>query len=217
MSSLCAIIPVANTTTANDALALQGFGNQNFSVPLYVNGSPAFVGLHTWNDTAFVTAVKAIANVIWEESDGDPITRFDTLANANSVKWGALAPDYPTTGTILPNEIYRYTDGNLYQVIQQYDVVTFPLPPSSYPALIVLARDPYQVYEWYQTGQFDAFKVVNPVTGDNDECIYNGEKWYVTDGDGAGNNVWLPTDYGWSRTDPTPLQSLWSWFSDSFL
>jgi len=199
MSSLCAIIPVANTTTANDALALQGFGSQNFSVPLYVNGSPSFVGLHTWHDTAFVTAVKAIANVIWEESTGDPTTRFNALANANSVKWGANAPDYPTTGTILPNEIYRYTDGNLYQVIQQYDVVTFPLPPSSYPALIVLARDPYQVYEWYQTGQFDAFKLVNPVTNKPDECYFDGKHYKVTQADGAGNNTWSPTTFGWSE------------------
>jgi len=215
--SLCAVIPVSLKQSANDALEQAGYGSNNFSVPLYTSGGITHAGLHTWDDANFVAAIKAIAGVVWEESNGDPSTRFDALVNAQGAKWGSDAPPYPTSGTILPNQMYRWTDGEVYQVIQQYDVGVFPLPPTDYPALIVKARNPYKAYEWYQTGQFDAFKLVNPFTGDNDACVFNGEKWYVTEADGAGNNTYAPNVYGWSRTDPTPLQSLWSWFSDSFL
>lgn len=215
--SLCAIISTANMLAANDALEQAGYGKRNFSVPLYSMGSVAFLGLHTWGDLPFETAIKAIAGVVWEESNGDPTTRFNALVEAQGVKWAGNATDYPTSGTIYPNELYRWTDQEVYQVIQQYDVGVFPLPPTDYPALIVKARSPYKLYEWYQTGQFDAFKVANPVTGTNDECLFNGKHYYVTAGDGAGNNIYAPDVYGWSLTDPTPLQSLWSWFSDSFL
>lgn len=215
--SLCAVIPVNLMQSANDALEAKGYGKRNFSVPLYANGSVAFLGLHAWNDVQFATDIKAIAGVIWEESEGEPRARFEALVNASGVKWAGNAPNYPTSGTIYPNELYRWTDQEAYQVIQQYDVGVFPLPPTEYPALIVKARNPYKLYEWYQTGQFDAFKVLNPVTGTNDECMYKGKHYYVTAGDGAGNNIYAPDVYGWSLTDPSPLQSFWSWFSDSFL
>ena len=197
MSSLCAIIPVANTTTANDALALQGFGNQNFSVPLYTNGSPSFVGLHTWNDTAFVTAVKAIANVIWEESDGDPTTRFNDLANANSVKWGANAP--PLTGTTVAGVLYRHTDNTLWNCIQPYNTATWS-DPTVIPALIRQVREPNVVLEWKQPlDAFDAYKLVNPVTNKPDECYFEGKHYKVTQADGSGNNIWSPTAFGWTE------------------
>jgi len=218
--SLCAIVPVANLLAANDALEQAGYGPLNFSVPLYSNGGATYAGCHAWIgplDVPFANAIKAQVGVVWEESDGDPTARFEALVNAQGVAWGANAPEYPTTGTIYPNEIYRYTDGNLYQVIQQYDVVTFPLPPTAYPALIIMAREPYKLYEWYQTGQFDAFKVLNPFTNQNDECMFNGNKYYVTAGDGAGNNTYAPDVYGWSLTDPTPLQTFTQWFADTFL
>jgi hypothetical protein len=215
--SLCAIIPANLMQSANDALEQQGYGGGNFSVPLYANGGATYGGLHAWNDAPFVAAIKAIAGVAWKESEGAPTTRFNALVEAQGVAWGANAPEYPTTGTILPNEIYRYTDGNLYQVIQQYNVVTFPLPPTAYPALIIMAREPHKLYEWYQTGQFDAFKVLNPFTNQNDECMFNGNKYYVTTGDGAGNNTYAPDVYGWSLTDPTPLQTFTQWFADTFL
>lgn len=216
--SLCAIIPVASAVSANASLEAQGFGKQCFSVPLYNNGSVAYLGLHAWNDLAFSTAVKAIAGVVWEESGGKPRTRFIALVDSLGVRWGANAPLLPDDGIVLPNSLYRWKDDKeLYTVIQQHDRTTYGGDPNQYPALIIKTRDPYKLYEWYQTGQFDAFKVVNPVTGDNDECMFNGQHWYVTAGDGAGNNIYPPNVYGWSLTDPTPLQSFWSWFSDSFL
>jgi hypothetical protein len=185
--------------SANDALEQQGFGGGNFSVPLYANGGATYAGLHAWNDAPFVAAIKAITGVIWEESDGAPTTRFNALVNAQGVKWVGSAPNYPATGTITAGQMYRYTDGNVYQVIQPYDVGVFSAPPSTYPALIVMARDPYRAYEWYQTGQFDAFKLVNPFTKKPDECLLGGKKWKVTQADGSGNNTYQPDVFGWTE------------------
>jgi hypothetical protein len=103
--SLCAIIPTNLMQSANDALEQQGYGSQNFSVALYSNGGATYAGLHAWNDAPFVTAIKAITGVIWEESEGDPTTRFNALVEAQGVAWGANAPEYPATGTILPNQL----------------------------------------------------------------------------------------------------------------
>ncbi len=200
--SLCAIIPAASLQAANDTLEQAGFGPRNFGVPLYANGGASYGGLHAWNDAPFIAAIKAIAGVVWEESEGDPTTRFQALVEAQGVKWGANASAYPASGTIYPGQMYRWNNREVYQVIQQYDVGVFPLPPNSYPALIVKARDPYLVYDWYQTGQFDAFRLVNPFTGKADECFFNGKQWKVTQADGSGNNVWEPGVFGWTEVTP---------------
>ena len=213
--SLCAIVPIANLQAANTALEPL-YGSNNFSVPLYSGGSVAYMGLHAWNDTAFVAAIKAVAGVIWEESEGSPTTRFNVLVESQGVKWGGNAPALPTTGMVYANDLYRWSgDQELYTVIQQHDRSVYGGDPAQYPALIIKTRDPYRLYEWYQTGQFNAFKLLNPVTGTNDECMYNGRHYYVTAGDGAGNNVWPPDgsgSYGWSEVDPSPLRQLWNWF-----
>jgi hypothetical protein len=223
--SLCAIIPTANLLAANDALEIAGYGPLNFSVPLYSSGGATYAGCHAWigsNDAPFANAIKAQVGVVWEESDGDPTARFNALVNAQGVAWGANAPEYPAIGTILPNEMYRYgdaQDATLWQVIQQYDVAAFNQAPSTYPALIRQVREPGQVYEWKQPiDQYDAYKLLNPFTNQNDECTYGGKKWYVTEGDGAGNNVWQPGEFGWSETDPTPNMFVraWNWLTGLF-
>jgi hypothetical protein len=198
--SICAIIPVANLQAANDALEQQGYGPLNFSVPLYSNGGATYGGCHAWNDAPFVAAIKAIVGVVWEESEGDPTTRFQALVESQGVKWGAKALPYPTSGTILPNEIYRYTDDTLWQVIQPYDVAVFNQPPATYPALIRQAREPGKVYEWKQPiDQFDAYKLLNPFTDKPDECYFDNKQWKVTQADGAGNNVFQPGVFGWTE------------------
>jgi hypothetical protein len=201
--------------SANDALEQQGYGGGNFSVPLYANGGATYGGLHAWNDVAFSMAVKAIAGVAWEESEGDPTTRFQILANAYGVGWGANAPLLPDAGLVTAGQLYRYTDDTLWQVLNSFDRTTWGGPPALLvPALIRQVREPGKVYEWKQPiDQFDAYKLLNPFTEQNDECMWKGKKWYVTDADGAGNNVWEPGVYGWSETDPTPniFVRAWNW------
>jgi len=215
--SICAIIPVAFMQSANDALEQRGFGPSNFRVPLYGATGATFAGLHAWNDATFSAAVKSITGVIWEESEGEPTARFQALVEAQGVKWGANAPSLPKTGMASTGKMYRDADGILWGIIQPYNLAVYQ-SPKDIPALIRQVREVGKVYEWKQPiDQFDAYKVLNPFTRQNDECMFNGKKYYVTAGDAAGNNVWSPTTYGWSLTDPTPLQSFTQWFSDVFL
>ena len=66
------------------------------------------------------------------------------------------------------------------------------------PALIRRARVPGETAPWIQpTDSFDAYKLVNPFTGQPDTCTYSGKTLKVTLADGAGNNVWVPGQYGW--------------------
>jgi hypothetical protein len=164
--------------------------------------------------------LKAITGVVWEESDGDPTARFQALVEAQGVAWGANAPILPAFSIVYPGEMFREGD-NLWQVIQQFDRGVYNLPPETYPALIRQVREVGKVYEWKQPiDQFDAYKLLNPFTNQNDECMFNGKKWFVTAGDAAGNNVWQPGVYGWSEVDPTPgmmrrvwnfISKLWTW------
>jgi len=198
MASLCAIIPVASLANANASLKAQGFGDNNFSVPAYTGAGATHGALHAWNNVAFSTAVKAIAGVVWEESDGDPSARTKALIEAQGAKWGANAPQLPTSGTAVVGALYRYPlDKTLWSVIQAYDLATWQ-DPYAIPALIRQVREPNQVLPWKQPiDQYDAYKLVNPFTGKPDQCTFGGSTWKVVQADGSGNNVWQPGVFGW--------------------
>lgn len=94
--SMVAIIPVANILTANDTLnntantpGKKSHGPNNFSVPAYTGAAATHGALHSWSDPVFEAAVKAIPNVVWEISDGDPVTRTQAPITAQGAKWGA--------------------------------------------------------------------------------------------------------------------------------
>ena len=199
MTSLCAIIPVAQMLAANTTLETAGFGPNNFSVPCYAGPGATHGALHSWDIPAFASAVKAIAGVAWEESDGDPVTRTNALIEAQGAKWGDQAPALPTTGNAVANTLYKYTDDTLWWCIQTFSRSTYPAHPSTYPALIRQARVPGTVEPWKQPlDQWDAYKLVNAFTGQGDRCTYQGQTWVVTQADGAGNNIYPPGVYGWT-------------------
>lgn len=200
--SFCAIIPVANLAAANATLAgtvqnPTGFGPNNFSVPSYSTGAnPSFASLHLWDNPAFETAVKAIPNVTWEQSEGDPVARTQALMTSKGSKWGNNAP--LLTGTVSPG-LYKDSAGKLWWVIQSYNTATYP-DPTVIPALIRPARVPGQVSEWIQPlDQYDAYLLVNPFTAKPDQVTHNGNTWKVTQADGSGNNIWEPGVYGWTQ------------------
>lgn len=197
--SLCAIIPVANMASANATLQGLGFGEDNFQVPSYVNGVAKYGSLHAWNDTAFSDAVKAIPSVIWEESDGDPVSRTNELIQAQGAKYGAQAPALPTTGNTVTGNLYRYTDGSLLYCITGYNTVTYP-NPIAVPSLICRIGEPNVICEWWQPiYAYDAPKLANPFTGLPDKRTHNGKTWVVSQADGAGNNIWEPSVFGWTE------------------
>lgn len=201
--SLCAIIPIASMLSANDALEQAGYGPRNFRVPLYSSTGASYGGLHTAGNIPFETAIKAIAGVVWEESNGDPATRFKTLVEAQGVKWGSNSPPLPSTGMVNAGEMYR--DNNLlWYVIQSFSRDTYGDPPEQLPPAIIRSfRDPYQVLPWKQPlDQFDAYQLLNPFTGIADKCTHNGKTWIVTQADGAGNNTYEPGVFGWTEWQP---------------
>lgn len=195
--SFAAIIPVASLVAANKALEGAGFGPGNFSVPAYTGPAPTHAALHAWTDAAFQAAVAAIAGVVTESSDGDPVSRTKALIEAQGAIWGAQAPTLPDTGNVTAGKYYQF-DGDLWYVIQTYSRTTYPAHPSTLPAVITRVRPPGKVEPYSQPlYEFSAYKLVNPFTGKPDECTHDGKDWIVGLTDQAGNNTWTPGEYGW--------------------
>lgn len=189
--SLCAIIPASSLQAANATLAAAGFGPGNFSVVSFTGAIATHAALHAWNDPAFSAAVKAIAGVVWEESEGDPVSRTKALIEAQGAQWGANAP--PLTGSVTANTLYRHTDQSLWWVIQSYNATTYP-DPTTIPALVRRARRPGVAEPWVQPlGAGYEYKLVEPFTGLPETCAHAGAEWATT----VDNNVWEPGVYGW--------------------
>lgn len=197
--SLAAVIPIASLAAANASLEAQGCGPRNFSVPLYASTGPTHAALHAWDDPVFVPAIKALPGVVWQESSGIPTEMVAVLVAAQNVRWGAYAPDLPTSGNAVAGTLYRYNGDELWWCIQTFSRTTFSAPPATYPALIRRSRVPGSVAAWVQPiDQYDAYKLLNPFTGQPDRATHNGQTWRVSQADGAGNNVWAPGAFGWT-------------------
>jgi len=194
--SFAAMIPLADMASANSTLEAAGYGPRNFSVPVYTTrAEPTHATLHAWgaNLVDFYAAVKAFTNVEWSEATGTPQDRVSAALAGISGKWQPQALE----GQITAGNLYADADGGLWWCIQSYDTTTFP-DPTAIPALIRRARVPGTVQPWVQPiDQFDAYKLVNPFTGEPDQVTHNGQTWRVIQADGAGNNVWEPGVFGW--------------------
>jgi len=188
--SIVAIVPVAQMAAANLALEEEGFGPGNFSVPAYGATGATHAALHAWEDAAFRAALALVPGVVVgdPEDEGDPITLTAALIEAQGAKWGAQAPELPTTGNVTAGSLYRFEDA-LWSVIQTFNRSTYGRHPNTYPALIRRIRDPRKAEAWRQPlDQFDSYKLVNPFTGKADECIHNGKTWRTR----VDVNVWEP-------------------------
>lgn len=202
MSNFSASIAVSAMQAANDLLnntaqtpGVKSYGPSNFSIPAYAGPSPSVALLHSWGDPAFEAAVAAIPNVTIIQGS-EPTMMTTEAATAKGATWGTDAQSL--TGTVTPG-LYRDADNVLWWVIQVYNTTTYP-NPAVIPALIRKARVPGEALPWVQPiDQYDAYKLVNPFTGEPDTCTHNGSTWHVTQADGAGNNVWEPGVFGWSQ------------------
>lgn len=192
--SIVAIIPVAKLQAANDTLETAGFGSGNFSVVCYDGAIPSHAALHdSGSDSAFVAALKALPGVVFDDSEGDPVTRTQALIQAQGAAWGAQAAEYG--GTLKAGNLYRYEDDTLWSCIQPYDTAIYSEPPSTYPALITQVREPGKRLPWVQPLSTNPYKLVNPFTGNPDECTHNGKDWRTL----VDNNVWEPGVQGSER------------------
>jgi hypothetical protein len=194
-----ALIPVADIQSAKSSLEAAGYGPDNFSVPVYTNRpAPAYATLHAWGNNLadFYAAVKALPNVVWSETGGTPQDVVNDALSGVSGKWGGNAQ--PLAGQVTAGNLYKDADGGMWWVIQPYDADVFS-DPTVIPALVRRARIPSAVGPWVQPiDQFDAYKLVNPFTGQPDQVEHNGEVWTVTGADGSGNNIWEPGVFGWT-------------------
>jgi len=223
MSNFSAAILAADMQAANDWLnnteqdpTRKSFGPKNFSVPAFAGPTPTYALLHSWGDPVFEAAVTSIPGVIIQQGipipppepgpvtsyNEDPIAMTSAAAATAGCEWGNDAK--PLEGVVTPG-LYRDDLNVLWWVIQTYDTAIYP-DPAVIPALIRLAKIPGEALPWVQPlDQYDAYKLVNPFTGAGDRCTHNGDTWYVTQADGAGNNVWEPGVYGWTVEGETPL------------
>jgi len=197
-SNFSASIPVANMQAANTTLQNAGYGPNNFSVPAYAGPSPSVGLLHAWGDPEFEAAVAAIPNVTITQGT-DPIAMTEAAATSKGAKWGANAPQLPSSGNVTAGSLYQF-DNLLWSVIQTFSRTTYNAHPSTYASLIRRVHTPGELQPWVQpTDQYDAYKLLNPFNGKPDQCTYGGFTWKVTQADGSGNNVWQPGVFGWTK------------------
>jgi len=225
--TIAATIPVANMAAANAELEAKGFGPRNFSIPAYTGTAPTHACLHCGGRVAdasgneeypgthnFIATIKALPNVtVYDPSDLPPPAdpeNPEPVAQGPAERVQATLPagaqwaktKQPLEGQITAGGLYYTLDGEvetLWWAIQSYDSAVWP-DPTVIPALIRRAKVPGQVEPWVQPiDQFDAYKLVNPFTGQPDRVTHNGQTWEVTQADGAGNNVWEPGVFGWTQ------------------
>ena len=219
--SISAICPVASLAAANAALEAAGHGPNNFSVPAYAGPGATHACLHCWDSPAFLASLQAIPEVTIlagpvdtgeVDGEGNPITvdldpqeRTKKVAEDQGAVFAKDAEELPSSGMVTANTLYRYGEDDLWYVIQSFNRTTYGAHPSTYPALIRRVRNPYAVEEWTQPlDQFDAYKLINPFTGEPDHAYIGETLYHVTQADGSGNNVWSPTAFGWTQGQYVP-------------
>jgi hypothetical protein len=196
--SIVATVALADLAAVNAALEAQGFGPGNFSVPAYGATGATHAALHCWDSPAFLAALQALPAVTVTTGEDDPQGLTAAAIAAVGATWGAQVEPLPDSGTVTAGAIYRLGDDEpgLWSVIQTHSRSVYGGDPSQYPALMRRLRNPYVAEPWRQPiDQYDAYRLVNPFTGEPDEALHGGEH-YVTDRD---NNVWEPgtSDSGW--------------------
>jgi hypothetical protein len=200
--TIAAIIPAANQAAATVALAAFGPG-PHFTVSGLSSAGLTHVGMHDWGGrTAYVAAIKALPGVIFNEGTGDPATRLRALFAGVSAQWAVDAPPLPASGPTVAGKLYTWNNGQeLWLSIVSFDRSTFGGPPAGLAASIIRRRRwPGDILPWQQPiDGFDAYKLVDPITGQPDRVSHLGQTWRVTQGDGSGNNVWEPAVFGWTQ------------------
>ena len=208
--SISAIVSIEHLAMVRQQLADQGFGPSNFSVPAYAGPGATHAALHCWDHPAFRAALEAIPEVTVQESGAmNPTETTRKVITDAGAQWGADADELPSSGMVTAGTIYRLGDEEpeLWYVIQSFSRTTYGAHPSTYPALIRRVRNPYAVEEWKKPlDQFDAYRLVNPFTGEPDRAFRDGIEYYVTQGDGAGLNTNMPgaQNGGWTPVGEDP-------------
>lgn len=176
----------------------------------------------TWVETTAEDAQKQYAGIGMFDADGIAPRRFvphgkpdedagdfvvgtltgNTILYATPTAWwGDQVAELPDTGTVEAGSMYYYGE-TLYQVLVTHSRDQWGGDPEQWPTYIRRVRKPGEVREWEASrDRYDAYWLVNPFTGQPDQCTYNGKTWTVTAGNAAGTNTWPPEGenaYGWT-------------------
>jgi len=207
MSFTCRI-PVANIVAANAALAAQGHGPQNFTIPVWTSGPlPTHATLnHGGRDDIFQAHCAALPGAVVLTGAKIGSLMPETMAEMGA-RWGDNAPLLQGQVTPPPGGgIFRAVPadgGGLWFVITGFDRNVFSLPLSTYPSLCRKAKVPGLIEPWVQPNdQFDAYYTKNAFTGQPDRVTHNGRLWRSTVADPTPN-VWPPGTAGvWADEGP---------------
>jgi hypothetical protein len=198
--SFSASVSIANMAAANAAMQSDGWGDGNFSVPVFTGSAQPSVAVmhHFATDAACRASAAAIPGVTVRDYGVMQVGMEDTCT-ALGGRWGGNAP--LLVGSVSPG-LYRASEadgGGLWNVIQAFDRSVFNLALATYPALVRQAHVPGEVTAWVQPiDTNDAYRPANRFTGLPDQVDHNGQTWECTQGDGAGNNSWVPGVFGWT-------------------
>lgn len=198
-------IPVANIVAANAALAAQGHGPQNFTIPVWTSGPlPTHATLnHGGRDDTFQAHCAALPGAVVLTGTKIGSLMPETMA-AIGGRWGDNAP--LLQGQVTPG-LYRaipVDGGALWNVIQPFDRAVYNLALDSYPALCQRARVPGEIAPWVQPTAENGYKLVNGFTQAPDRVTHKGHIWRVSQGDASGANFWEPGVFGWTDEGPAP-------------
>lgn len=178
--SFSAIIPVDEMDAANEALEAQGFGPENFSVPLRAAGAEeaSHAGLNMLADVpAFRAAVAALPGVSIRDAAPATVEFAEHVAD-ETLDWSD--PTNWTENPIMTGD-ERIFEGKTWVSLVDFNVWTPPVnwrekPATGYPA-------------WVQpTGSTDAYAIGDRVT-------HNDKNWESN----TAANVWEPGVFGWDE------------------
>lgn len=194
------IVALSPTPHAHNAmLEAQGFGPSNFTLPCAGSTGYKFSVLHAWDDADFLSALQLLPGIIIYSGGGQPTDMTQALVANNNASRVDTAQELPDTGNVTAGQLYLF-EGALWAVIQTHNRSTYGGDPAQYPALIRELRRPGEVKAWRQPlDQYDSFRLVNPFTGQPDECLHAGKRWRTT----IDFNVYEPGSLngGWVEVD----------------
>lgn len=190
--SISAIVPVASVEAVNAALEEQGFGPNNFSVPLRTGTAAAtHVGMHAWHDPVFLAAlqdipeVEIVTQIAGVDEHSQPITLhpegaalFTAHTEQRALEWSD-PNDWYANPVMTGDE--RTFGGKLWKSLMDYNVWA---PPIGWREVVAVGYP-----AWVQpTGAHDAYKL-------GDRVSFNGKNYESV----IAANVWSPTAYpaGW--------------------
>jgi hypothetical protein len=164
------------------------------------------VDVNVFEDSRLSTSFNPVTGLVdfsMTNPEGVSLDWTGVTAQA-SIAWAQALPTLPDSGNVQAGSYYLY-DGEIVYIIQAHNRGTFGGSPfqTGRESITRLFRDPWRVYPWKAPiDQFDAYLLMNAITGAPDEATHAGQTWRTR----RNNNTWTPgtSDSGWMRISNLP-------------